>query len=189
MSLISTKEKKKICNMIKTLSKTEHDEIFKLLQYNSYTYTQNNNGIFMNFSTISDEDFNKVKDFVLFCYDNKESLDEYDKKMIECKSQSVIQKVSNPTSLKNIIKMCDNADELSIQDLVNTCKNKEKIETFMSMLDNKTSTFFVNKSNCKYMNAKKKFAKKAVLDKKNDIAIMCDLTPDTPILHREVQTI
>jgi hypothetical protein len=175
------KEKRKLCEMIQSLSQTEHDEIFKFIK--SYSYTQNNNGIFINFSCIDEKDYKKIKDFVSFCYDNKESLDEYDKRLNECKSKTLTQKVLNPTSLKNIIKTNTDEDDIRIEDLLSICKNKEKIETFMSILENKTPSFYSNKSSCKYLNAKKKFAKRTV-DKKNDISIVSDLFPEEPIIHR-----
>lgn len=179
-SLITNKEKKKLCEAISNLSKTEHDEIFKFLQ--DYSFTQNNNGIFMNFSFIKDEDFIKIRDFVNFCYDNKESLDEYDKKLNECKNQALTQRISNPTSLKNIIKTT-NDEDICVEDLYSICKNKEKIETFISILENKSTSFYTNKSSCKYLNAKKKFAKK-IVDKKNDISILSDLIPEKPLMSR-----
>jgi hypothetical protein len=57
---------------------------YSALQASSYPFTHN--GVFMD-AHITSEDYQRIVAFVAFCYDNKTSLDEYDKKLNECKTR------------------------------------------------------------------------------------------------------
>lgn len=67
------------------LGPTEHGEIFKILTAHGVDHTQNNNGIFVNLSRVSDDVMDEVQRFVDYCVENKQDLDEYDKRLNECK--------------------------------------------------------------------------------------------------------
>lgn len=67
------------------LGPTEHGEIFKILTSHGIDHTQNSNGIFVNLSRVPDEVLDKVQRFVEYCVENKHDLDEYDKRLNECK--------------------------------------------------------------------------------------------------------
>ena len=67
------------------LGPTEHGEIFKILTFHGIDHTQNSNGIFVNLSRVPDEVLDKVQRFVEYCVENKHDLDEYDKRLNECK--------------------------------------------------------------------------------------------------------
>jgi hypothetical protein len=67
------------------LGPTEHEEIFKILRSHNIDHTQNNNGVFVNLNRVPDATIHEVQRFVDFCFDNKQDLDEYDKRLNECK--------------------------------------------------------------------------------------------------------
>ena len=180
---MSNKDKKRLCDKIASLSKTEHDEIFKILQESAYSYTQNSNGVFINFSSISDEDFLKIDAFVKFCFDNKESLDEYDKKLNECKNMHAIQKLSNSIPLTNIINI-QNENNATLQSIIDEAKYNTKVETFVALLENRGESLFVNKTNTKFINAKKKFSKKMLAEKKNDVHLQPNLDFEKPLMEK-----
>jgi len=69
---------KKIESMIKTLSQTQHEELFKILQKNNCEYTVNNNGIFLNLSWINSTILDKIELFINFCNKSKRELDRYE---------------------------------------------------------------------------------------------------------------
>ena len=69
---------KKIESMIKTLSTTQHEELFKILQKNNCEYTINNNGIFLNLSWVSGSILDKIELFINFCNESKKELDRYE---------------------------------------------------------------------------------------------------------------
>ena len=69
---------KKIETMIKTLSCTQMEELFKILQKNNCDYTINNNGIFLNLSWLNSSILNQIELFINFCKESKKELDKYE---------------------------------------------------------------------------------------------------------------
>lgn len=69
---------KKIETMIKTLSSTQMEELFKILQKNNCEYTINNNGIFLNLSWLNSSILNQIELFINFCKESKKELDKYE---------------------------------------------------------------------------------------------------------------
>jgi len=70
----SVLDKKEIVTKIQMLSKIEHIEIFKIFKKNNIKYTENSNGIFINFMNIDDSVITSLDKFIKFCYKNKDSL-------------------------------------------------------------------------------------------------------------------
>ena len=79
------RERKLLMQRIQDLGATEHEEIFKMLSARDVDHTRNSNGIFVNLSAVSDDLLGEISRFVAFCMENKSSLDEYDKRLNECK--------------------------------------------------------------------------------------------------------
>lgn len=69
---------KNIESMIKNLSSTQLEELFKILQKNECQYTINNNGIFLNLSRIPEGLLDKVELFIKYCIESKKELDKYE---------------------------------------------------------------------------------------------------------------
>lgn len=93
----STNEKKIIINKIKMLSKIEHVEIFKMLKNNNIKYTENSNGIFINFININNKVIVLLDNFINFCLENKDTLVE-NEKIIKEKQNIVDTKYSSSSS-------------------------------------------------------------------------------------------
>lgn len=62
--------KKKIGN----LNENEHIEIFNMIKEDGLKYTQNNNGIFVNMKKLDFNTLQKIDNFIYFCINNKEIL-------------------------------------------------------------------------------------------------------------------
>lgn len=75
---MSQEKCKRIEALIKNLSTTQMEELFKIFQRNKCSYTVNNNGIFLNLSWLSDEMLDQIELFITFCIESKEELDKYD---------------------------------------------------------------------------------------------------------------
>lgn len=69
---------KRIEGMIKTLSPTQLEELFKILQKNKCEYTLNNNGIFLNLSWLESSLMDQIELFINFCTESKKELDKYE---------------------------------------------------------------------------------------------------------------
>jgi len=76
--MIDSERCKKVVNSIRDLSKTEIDELFKLLYKDHCEYTQNNNGIFFNLSWVSEETMVKIEQFIQFCDRSNTELVKYE---------------------------------------------------------------------------------------------------------------
>ena len=63
----SYEERKKIFESIKILVKSEQEEVFRIIRKTKENYTENSNGIFFDLSTVSDETFNQIKEYLDFC--------------------------------------------------------------------------------------------------------------------------
>lgn len=69
---------KYIQNNISKLCQTENDEIFKILYKNKSTYTQNNNGIFVNLNWIDEDILNQIYNYVCFCLKSQSEINKYE---------------------------------------------------------------------------------------------------------------
>jgi hypothetical protein len=71
---------------VQRLGPTEHREIFNIISHHDIIrYMQNNNGIFVDLTTIPDDVLLAIHKFVDYCYNNNGHLDEYNNRLVECK--------------------------------------------------------------------------------------------------------
>lgn len=157
---------------INALSDTEHEEIFKIMRYNGIEFTQNKNGIFFNISTVDHAVIEQISNFVSFSSENKKNLDEYDKKINECKMNNnyddILQKHQDEERLP-----CETFDDSEKKDdwaaVLAQSQNKEKLEAYIADLWDANSKCQKRKCSSKYNIAKKKYARRVFSDKKFDI--------------------
>ena len=64
--------------MIKTLSVTQLEELFKILQKEDCQYTLNNNGVFLNLTWLNEDLLDKIELFINFCDASKKELERYE---------------------------------------------------------------------------------------------------------------
>ena len=69
---------KYIYDNIHRLCQTEIDEIFKILHKNNCSYTQNNNGVFVNLNWLDDEILINIKDYISFCLCSQKEITKYE---------------------------------------------------------------------------------------------------------------
>ncbi len=65
-------------NNIHKLCQNEIDEIFKILYMNNSTYTQNNNGIFVNLNWIDEEILMQIYNYINFCLTSQSEINKYE---------------------------------------------------------------------------------------------------------------
>ena len=58
---------KQLVNIVKKLSKTETEELFKMIHKNIKNYTRNNNGVFINLAWVDNDILEKIEQYVHFC--------------------------------------------------------------------------------------------------------------------------
>jgi len=162
---IPSRRKKQLRDKINKLSFTEHEEIFKILRNKSCNFTQNKNGTFFDISNIEEETFSTVEQFVDFCICNKKELDEYDKKINECKISNNFDKLQS-IPLTEVINSEESTDNW--QALLADVKNNDKISAFVNLLENNFDKLSIKKTNTKFLNTKKKYSKKFVIERKGE---------------------
>ena len=162
---MTSRIRKQIRDKIGKLSFTEHEEIFKILETHSIDFTQNKNGTFFDISKIPDDIFSTLEKFVDFCINNKKELDEYDKKINECKlnnNYDKLQKSSTPLNLA-----INTEEQENWQEVLNDVKKSEKVFAFINLLEN-TDRLNIKKTNTKFINTKKKYSKKLLAERKGE---------------------
>lgn len=158
--------RKQLIDQIHKLSDTEHAEIFKiLLQYNA-NYTQNNNGIFLNLTSVPDECISTLTDFVNFCIENKKDLDDYEKIYHECKINNTLpnEKDYNEQMVNDCVNKAKNNNNEDWDSFLSQSNKRKEIEGLMNDI---WSSKEKKKSTTKFTSAKKKYSKKFI-DKKID---------------------
>lgn len=96
---------------VQRLGPTEHREIFNIIsRYDIIRYMQNNNGIFVDLTTIPDDVMQDIQKFVDYCYHNNGHLDEYNNRLVECKINQNYERLPSLTDDKPT---SDNGDVLT----------------------------------------------------------------------------
>jgi hypothetical protein len=69
---------KKIQANIYNLCPNEIDELFKILHKNNSTYTQNNNGIFVNLNWVDEDILIQINNYINFCLKSQTEINKYE---------------------------------------------------------------------------------------------------------------
>ena len=130
---------KKIQANIYNLCSNEIDELFKILHKNNSTYTQNNNGIFVNLNWIDEEILIEINNYINFCLKSQTEINKYE----------IMKNLLNNT-INNKEKTDDLTDNICKNDIINIdLKNKSNA----TIIKQKVS------SSMKFYLLKKKFFK------------------------------
>lgn len=159
--------KRLLVQQVKCLSQTEHEEVFKIMNQKRVEHTRNKNGFFFNLSQIDDDVIQQIHNFVTFSLENKKHLDEYDKKIIECKINNNYSEIIPSQSTEPVVDNQSQSQTNEWNSLIQPYQNKIK-DTFDAINHNITKGC-KRKCSTKFNLAKKKFAKRATGDKKIDI--------------------
>ncbi len=92
MQKYSIKDKRNLIEIIRKMNKEQHIEIFKLLYYDQVKFTENINGIFINFHLVRDETIEKIETFINYCKNKQEELE---KKNNDAENQKILLEEDN----------------------------------------------------------------------------------------------
>lgn len=149
---------KVLFDKINNLGPTEHLEIFKILQDQGIAFTENNNGVFFNLTSLPKEVHEKVDEFVEYCCDNKKELDEYDLKLQECKYNNQNKsRLMMPNCIRD-----PNPKKENIKEMFESVDKGEAIQEFVQKLYSAHDKIISKRVNSKYAIAKKRFAKRVI---------------------------
>jgi hypothetical protein len=111
---------KKIQNNISKLSENEILELYKIINENGTTFTQNNNGIFVNLNWVDEPTLIKIETYISFCIKSQNEISKYE-----------LMKDMLNESIKTKDKMIEETvDILENTDISNTI-NKQKCSSSM----------------------------------------------------------
>jgi hypothetical protein len=73
--------RRKIWETIKTLVKSEQEELYRILKRGNFEVTENTNGVFFDLSKLPQPLFEQIVKFIEFCTQNRVRFEERDKEM------------------------------------------------------------------------------------------------------------
>lgn len=157
------RERKLLMEKISNLGCTEHQEIYKILHEGGINYSENNNGIFFNLTTVAAEVLDKIEAFVAYCYENKSELDEYDKKLNECKYLNNINNIVKPNTFHSGINEPIDSKE-RFKEMFETVDKTAVVRDFIDKINTNIEKVSHKRAGTKYAMAKKKYMKRATVD-------------------------
>lgn len=167
---------------INSLSATEHEEILKIISHHNIHFSRNKNGVFFNLSSLNDAIIKELDDFVTYCVSNKKELDEYDKKLNECKLSNNFQ--SMLPQRHNLADMGKKKEDVAAPTWADVVVDDGAVDKFVKYVDKMNQDrdkIGKKKANLKYNTAKKRFAKRVVVERKFD-ADAYDLVEESYLL-------
>jgi hypothetical protein len=75
-------QRKEFCKEIKTLSRPELEELYRILRREGGDFSENSNGIFFDVAALPASVFNSLWKFLEFCKSNAKDLEERNKQLI-----------------------------------------------------------------------------------------------------------
>ena len=75
--------RKKIFDEIKKFSRTEQEELFRILKKNSEEVSENRNGIFFDLLSLKTDTIEKIQEWLKFCSENRQAFEERERTITE----------------------------------------------------------------------------------------------------------
>ena len=81
-------DRKKVYDDIKYLQKPEQEELVRILRKTKEFYTENSNGIFFDLSSVSEETFLHIKEYLHFCFKTRQEHEQRLKELDDIRFQN-----------------------------------------------------------------------------------------------------
>lgn len=148
------------------LTHIEHGEIFKILQKHNVPFTKNKNGCFFNIAPINSEMVSEIERFVEYCQANKQNIEDYNKRLDECKLKGTIsQKKDGSVEADDnaVDEDDDDDDEFEEDDDTILSEDAEEQDVIEAVINTPAATVSLDrkKTMTKFVIAKKRFGKKS----------------------------
>ena len=170
---------KRLVKAVESLSKTEIEELFKMIHKKTTNYTRNNNGVFINLAWVSDDILEEMENYVQFCTSSHIELKKYESicdvlnnsiKYTKTETQKTYKTKNIKTTSKsntNASSSISNANHTSAVNQPSTAEvlNNIQIKSELDMNANDdvqeedTGVYSMLSSSVRYTMFKKKFAK------------------------------
>lgn len=166
--------RKRLMEKVNELGSTEHMEIYKIIVDHQVPTTENKNGVFFNLTTLPKETYEKIEEFVQYCFDNKKELDMYDQKLHECKYYN---KLYGSPVLPNYGVNEPRSKSDNLKDVIEDMERKDTIKDFVVKMSACCDRTAAKRSMSKFTLAKKRFMKKTCAEHAHDV--IDELEPET----------
>ena len=160
---------KRLVKAVESLSKTEIEELFKIIHKKNTNYTRNNNGIFINLAWVSDEILDELEHYVQFCNSSHIELKKYES-ICDVLNNSIKNTKNEGQKLNNLKikqqKTISKQTPQSTSEVLNTIKIKSDLdmnatEETIEAIEDEPGVYSMLSSSVRYTMFKKKFAKLA----------------------------
>lgn len=155
---------KELVKAVENLSKTEVEELFKMIHKKTTNYTRNNNGIFINLAWVHENILEEMEKYVQFCTSSRIELKKYESICDVLNNNIKNTKTDTQKNLKNKqikIPTTKITTPQSTSEVLNTIKIKS--ETDMNVnddtIEDEPGVYSMLSSSVRYTMFKKKFAK------------------------------
>jgi hypothetical protein len=185
----SNKFKKVLFEKINSLSSTEHEEIYRIITSHDINTSKNKNGVFFNLSSVSDDVIAAIETFVNYCLSNKHELDEYDKRLNECKLNNKYTdimkmniKLEDLSELEQKAKVKDDWSKVKLDN-----RSSLRFNTLVHKMSEDRERLHMKRLNSKFVNAKKKYSRRVLTDRKFDYENITELAHEPYIIGKPQQ--
>jgi len=163
---------KQLVKAVESLSKTETEELFKMIHKKTANYTRNNNGIFINLAWVTDDIIEEMENYIQFCTSSRIELKKYES-ICDVLNNSIKNTKSDTqkTCFKNKqVKAV--ANKSTTNELLNKIKIKTEADMNMNeyVIDEEPGVYSMLSSSVRYTMFKKKFAKLCYQSRLQDYA-------------------
>ena len=164
---------KRLVKAVESLSKTEIEELFKIIHKKTSNYTRNNNGIFINLAWVPDDIIVELENYVQFCTTSHIELKKYEsicdvlnnsiktsktdqKTTFKVKQQrSIKQNQTNQTNQNSVTNVSEVLNNIKIKSDIDMNASEEIIDA----IEDEPGVYSMLSSSVRYTMFKKKFAK------------------------------
>jgi len=178
---------KVLVKAVEKLSKTEVEELFKIIHKKTTNYTRNNNGIFINLAWITDDILEEMEHYVQFCNSSHIELKKYES-ICDVLNNSIkntkidTQKNFKNKQLKVPTMKTSISNQQSTSEVLNTIQIKSESDMNVNddTIEDEPGIYSMLSSSVRYTMFKKKFAKQCNQIRLQDYT--SDLVRDTYVM-------
>jgi hypothetical protein len=159
---------KRLVKAVESLSKTEIEELFKMIHKKTTNYTRNNNGVFLNLAWVSDDIIEEMENYVQFCTSSHIELKKYES-ICDVLNNSIkntkteTQKIYKTKNIKTTTKAnaSTSANQPSTTEVLNNIQIKSELDMNANddVQEDDAGVYSMLSSSVRYTMFKKKFAK------------------------------
>lgn len=97
---MSYEDRKQFLEQLSILSRSELEEVFRIIKRNTDMYSENTNGIFFDVAALREDTFTRLHEFMNFCIKNREDQKQYIETMNSIRQECITMRDIMPLETK-----------------------------------------------------------------------------------------